>query len=217
MKNTAFNIYLLSATTIIACAIPAIGYADKKWEGGLNLQIMTGIDGPSNDIISIGLEGKRMLRNRWFISFNLDHNPKSDFERPGRKLNLLPTTVNDAPYDSTMLSVYGGKEYGSRSRKLNWFWATGLGINSIGSVDNASGALQGGGTYNIVTKADTETIVSLKGGMKHKLSNDWAMNYTLKIDRHLADWKVRDTVSGLTTTLGDYTTIGVTVGVSRKF
>ena len=84
-------------------------------------------------------------------------------------------------------------------------------------VDDVSGPLEGGGTFNITTDAGTETLLGIKLGIRQSLGDYWSANYALRYDYHLADWNVTDTISSSTTDIGNYSTYGILVGVSRKF
>ncbi len=191
-------------------------------EGDVSFGIYGNIVGssgePSNDVLGIGLIGGYELKNSWFVDVELILS-EADFERPWKVLGLEqdPSVATiDAVYSSTILMVQLGKNIKGGSSAFDWYWSAGLGFNSL-DVDDVAGPLQGGGNFNITTDAGTETLLRVKAGIKHHLSDNWDMNYALRFDYRLADWSVTDTISGTTAKIDNYATYGILIGVLRKF
>lgn len=205
---------------ILLLILPFQVYAE---EGDISFGMYGNIVGtsgkPSNDVLGIGIIGSYQLKDSWFVDVELIQS-EADFERPWRVLGLVQDesvlkTV-DAIYSSTVVMAQIGQNINSGSVSYDWYWSAGLGFNSI-DVDDASGPLVGGGTFNIKTDASTETLIGLKAGIKQHLSDNWNINYGLRINYHFADWTVTDTVSNTTAKIDNYGLYGILVGVERKF
>ena len=211
------KLLLISMSLLIS---PFLVHAE---EGDMDFGLFGNIVGssgePSNDVLGIGLIGNYQLKDNWFVSVELIQS-EADFERPWKVLGQVQdeTTVKtvDAIYSSTLIMAQMGQNIKSNSNAYNWYWSAGLGFNSI-DVDDATGPLVGGGTFNIRTDAKTETVIGFKGGIKQYLSDNWNMNYALKINYHLADWTVTDLNSSTTAKIDNYALYGLMVGVERKF
>ena len=112
-----------------------------------------------------------------------------------------------------MVSLIVGKIFGTRSDTINWFWTLGVGQNDV-TVDNVSGPLENnGGTFDIDTTVETETVVLAGLGFTQRLSDGVALNYQLRVNRHKGEWKFTDSVSGRTGTIDSYTTRGIAFGI----
>jgi len=203
--------------------LPAISTLSYAQESDMSFGIYGNIVGssgkPSNDVPGIGLIGNYQLKDKWFVDIELIYS-EADFERPWQVLGIVQdeTTVKtiDALYTSILVMAQMGQNINGGSRSYDYYWSAGLGFNSI-DVDDASGPVEGGGTFNITTDAGTEVIIGGKLGIKQHLSDSWSMNYAMRIDYHLADWTVTDTVSSTTAKIDDYATYGILIGVQKKF
>jgi len=199
-------------------SIPVFGAQEERWEVGARFNVVTAGGEPANDIMSAGLFGRYRLNDRWLLGFGVDQS-EYDFERPWATLGLRQDTsveVIDASTSATALSVWAEREYARPGKRLRWFWSGGLGFTSP-DVDDVSGPIEGGGIFNITTDPGSEVIVSGTGGLRLPFAKRWLFDFQVRVDHHLADWEVTDTVSGLTTTLDDYTGLGGSLALSFRF
>lgn len=203
--------------------LTAISITSYAQEGDMSLGLYGNIVGssgePSNDVLGIGLIGNYQLKDNWFVDIEFIHS-EADFERPWKVVGIVQDETTektiDALYTSTLIMAQMGQNINSGSNSYDYYWSAGLGFHTI-DVDDVSGPVLGGGTFTITTDAGTETIIGGKLGIKQHLSDSWSMNYALRIDYHLADWTVTDTVSSTTAKISDYATYGALIGVQKKF
>ena len=212
-KFSLFFLLFLSGFSSIAYAQE--GYISFGFYG--NIVGATGE--PSNDVLGFGLIGSYHLKDEWFIDVELIQS-EADLERPWKVLGIVQdeTAVKtiDAIYDATLIMAHVGQNLRSDSDSYVFYWSAGVGIQTV-DVEDVTGPVLGGGTFNITTDVSTETIIGGKLGIKQHLSDKWSMNYALRMDYHIADWTVTDTVSTTTTKIDNYLTKGVLIGVEMKF
>lgn len=210
---------ILLSSILASCLIPMTDYADTSdFSMGAHANIVGGRGEPSNDVPGIGIIANHPINDQWFMDIELIHS-EADFERPWKPLGLLQdpaVKTIDAVYTSNALLFHLGQNIEMDSTTLAAYWTAGIGINSI-DVDDVSGPLDGGGTFNITTDPGTETLLGMKVGIRQKLGINWSANYALRFDYHLANWVVTDTISATTTSIDNYSSYGLLVGISRQF
>jgi len=173
---------------------------------------------PANDILGFGFAGRFRLSEQWLLGFAVDR-ADYDFEQPARTLGLKqdPSAEPiDAKATATALSGWIEREYSAGSGRFRFFWNGGVGVASP-DVDDVSGPLSGGGSFDITTDPGTELILSLGGGVKARLWKHLALELAARADHHLMDWEVMDRVSGRSGKLDDYTGIGGHFGLNFRF
>ena len=211
---------LFQTILLIPCiAFSAIAYSTSgEFSVGLFGNAVGSKGVPSNDVLGFGVTANYELKDNWFVSLDFIRS-KADFERPWKAAGLIQdpaVKTIDAKYTSNLFMVHGGKVISSDNSNHDWFWSAGLGVNSI-DVDDASGPLQGGGNFNVTTTVSSETMMGIKGGLIHHFSDNWDVTYTLRLDRHIAEWVVKDTLSPASGVVDNYATYGASVGISRKY
>lgn len=179
--------------------------------------IITAGDGePANDIPGYGVFGHWRLGERWSIGFAVDRT-EYDFEEPAKLVGLRQDQSIE-PFDviaeATVLSAWIERTYPRPS--LDWFWGAGVGFASI-DVPDAIGPLEGGGTFDIRTEADSEVIVSLLAGLHRRLGERWMLEFAVRADQHFADWQLTDRVSGNRGAVDDYRALGGHLGFAFRF
>jgi len=207
-----FGILIIVLATTLAAE-------EKRFEIGPRVIMVTAGGEPANDMISVGVYGEyRLAGGNWYVGGAIDQ-VSYDFERPWKFVGLQQDTtvdVIDASTDATVLSGWIGREYGRQERRLRFFWTAGLGVSSP-DVEDVTGPVEGGGTFDITTDPGSEIIVSGTGGLRQRLGKRWSFQFALRADRHFADWKVVDRVSGNTGTVDDYTGLGANVAFGFRF
>ena len=214
---------IFTNSILLLASLSTISFVAYAEEGDMSLGmygnvVVSSTGTPSNDVLGVGLTGSYQLENSWFVDLELIQS-EADFERPWKVLGLQQDTsvkTVDAVYSSNVVMVQIGQNIKSDSEKYNWYWSAGLGFNSI-DVDDVSGQLDGGGTFNIKTTTNTEAVLGLKAGIKQHLSDNWNINYALRVNRHFADWTVTETVSNTTAKIDDYALYGILIGVEKRF
>lgn len=207
----------LRSLLMLAITSPAAVNAADGWEMGLRSNIVSAGGEPANDMISAGIFFRYPLSIDSLLGFALDQ-AEYDFETPASLLSLTqdPAVKSiDSTVSATTVSVWYEHLLGSPSAS-RWFVTGGVGISKP-DVKDVSGPLAGGGSFNISTDAGTEFIASLSGGWRYRFSPHWSTEVALRADRHFADWKVTDRVSGRTFNVGDYTGLGAHIGLSYNF
>lgn len=181
--------------------------------------IITAGDGePANDIPGFGLFGHWRLGDRWSIGFAVDRT-EYDFEEPAKLVGLSQDESLepiDVIAEATVLSAWIERTWPRPSGRLDWFLGGGVGFASI-DVPDATGPLEGGGTFDIETEADSEVVVSLLAGLHRRLGERWFLEFALRADQHFADWQLTDRVSGNRGAVDDYLALGGHLGFGFRF
>ena len=183
--------------------------AEERFEVGPRLLLVTAGGVPSNDMSGYGLQGSLRLRPGWRLGFALD-SLGGDFEVPSEIVQIATPEVFDSTVEMVVVSAWVERGYG------RWFWTAGLGFASP-DVDDLAGPTLGGGAFDLTTDAGTETILEVTGGGRWRWGGRMQAEVALRVDHHLADWTVRDRVSGRTGSVTDYTTYGVHAALGWRF
>ena len=80
-----------------------------------------------------------------------------------------------------------------------------------------SGAAGGVVSDHLITNASSELHLLSSTGFRRPLGERWRFAATLYSEHHLTDYQIRDTVSGLTGTIGSRTPIGASATFSYRF
>ena len=191
---------------------------DPRWDAGVRANIVTASGEPANDILSTGLYVHYYLSNDWALGFAYDR-ADYDFERPWLVLGFEQdpdVEVIDTTTESTVISAWGERLYGSAPHVHTWFLGAGLGHASP-DVADVQGPLANGGTFDITTDAGTEILAMVSAGVRRHFGNHISVELALRLDHHFAEWDVLDRVSGRTAQTGDYTAYGLHVGFGTRF
>lgn len=213
--SVALHLLTFLLTGFAVCDVRA---QEDRWEAGARFNVITAGGEPANDIMSAGLFGRYRLNDRWLLGFAVDQ-AEFDFERPWRVLGLQqdPSVETiDATTVATVFSVWAEREHARAGKRLRWFWSGGLGFTSP-DVDDVTGPLLGGGTFDITADAGSEFILAGTGGLRLPFARRWVFDFQVRLDHHFADWEVVDRVSTTTGTLDDYTGYGGSVSLSCRF
>lgn len=211
------TICLAGAVVLALLQSPALAQ-DGGFDLGVRGIITAGDGEPANDIPGYGVFGHWRMSDQWSIGFAVDRT-EYDFEEPARLVGLRQDPdiePVDTIAEGTVVSAWIERTYPRPAGRLDWFWGAGLGFASI-DVPDAVGPLEGGGTFDIRTEADSEVIVSLLGGLHRRLGERWIFELALRADQHFADWQVTDRVSGNRGAVGDYRALGGHFGLLFRF
>jgi len=208
------QIFLLLVLVGAAPGLCAQGGGQYELTGRLNLVGSSGK--PTNDVLGYGIAIHRRINDDWYLGINFDHSPEFDFERPAEILDIKSDSEIDAVGTMTMLSVIAERRFALDSDSWSGFWNLGAGINDI-DMDDADGAIRGGGTYDIETDIDTELILLGGVGLLQQIGENWTGRYQLTAEHHSGDWDIRDRISGATGKIDDYAIYGLRIGLSYRF
>jgi Outer membrane protein beta-barrel domain len=198
--------------------IPAEADEFRRLEIGAHLGTTLAAGVPANDIPGYGIFGLYRLNDRWAIGVGLDRT-EFDYEEPARLIGIpLDPDLEpiDAVVEGTILSVRLERTFSAPESRTEWFVGGGLGASSV-DVPTVTGPTLAGGTFEVRTRADTEVIVSLLGGVRRRLGERWFVQFTLRGDQHFADWTSVDEVSGGTREIDEYFAYGGYLGFGYRF
>lgn len=210
---------MVSGLVVLSLAVAPQGLQaaeDSTYELTTRLNLMGGNGEPTNDILGFGFALHRKLSDDWYLGLSLDHSSEFDIERPYKILGIDADSENDAVASMTTLSAVAERRYKLGSETWTGFWNLGLGFAQM-DADNAQGDVEGGGTYDIEVDADTDTVLMAGAGFLQRLGENWSARYEASFERHFADWTVTDNVSGKTDSYGDFSIIGLRLGLTYRF
>jgi hypothetical protein len=190
--------------------------SNKQYELSGRLNIVGANGTPSNDILGFGVILHRKLSDEWYLGFSLDNSTDFDVERSNEELNIDSVGEVDGLGTMNMVTVVAERRYMLDSEGWIGFWNLGGGIADI-DVEDADGNVKGGGTFDIEIDADTETVLIGSVGALQRLGEHWSARYEATLEHHLADWEIKDKVSGKTDSYDDYTVYGLRVGLNYRF
>ena len=124
--------------------------------------------------------------------------------------------VIDADGTSTVLGGLIGREYGDANTGWRWFWSLGLGVG-IPNVDDISGPIDGGGTFDLDIDAGTEIQLLSTLGTSYYFTSKWSASFTARVEHHFMDIRITDRVSGAETSIDSQTPVGAYLSLNYRF
>jgi hypothetical protein len=210
---------LISTLAIAALLTTASPLAqERRMDIGVRLGISAADGEPANDIPGAGMLAHYALNDDWTLGAAVDRT-EYDFEEPAKIVGIVqdPTLdVIDALAEATTLSFWVERSITDRSRPTSFFVGAGLGA-AFTDVPDASGLREDGGSFDIHTEVDTEIIVSILGGVRHRFGERWYGEVVLHAGQHFADWRVTDQVTGAQGSIDDYLTWGAHIAVGWRW
>ena len=188
---------------------------NESFQVGLRLGISAADGEPANDIPWAGLFGRYRLNELWLVGLSLDIS-EYDYEQPAKIIGLDPAEVVDAQADSTIITAWLEREFRSENGRWRPFILGGLGFGIV-DVPDASGDLKGGGRFDIETDAGTEIIPMVGAGIRMRLTQRIHAEVGARGEFHLADWEIKDRVSGTSGSIDDYFAYGGYFGLGCNF
>jgi hypothetical protein len=190
---------------------------DRQFEVGLRGLVLLSQGEPSNDMGGGGLVVGWHWKDDWHFGVAID-DMTFDYERPQNELNIAQDPVLKAIDGSNSFSRLSGwmeRRY-DNGGDWDWFWGAGLGYASV-TADIVTGPTAAGGTFNILSDASDEIHLMGRAGLRRDIGERWAFTGTFHLEHHLTDYKIRDTVSGATGTIGAHTPVGFSATISYRF
>ena len=190
---------------------------DNQLEIGLRPMVLASQGEPANDMLGGGIVVTWQWRDDWFFGAALD-SMSFDYERPQNILGIQQDrdlATIDGSNSFTRLSGWIERRYDLES-VWSWFWNAGLGFAAV-DADVVSGPTASGGTFNIVTDASNEAHLMTSIGVRHPIGARWSFAATFHLEHHLTDYKIQDTVTGTTGTIGSHSPVGASVTFSYRF
>lgn len=207
-------------STILAVffSISTSSAQETSWDIGLRGNVMLGDGLPANDMLGYGVITRYYLNDGWFAGAALD-TTDFDFEHTSSILGIPQdpaVKAIDAAATNTILSAFMGRRYGNTDKGFDWFWTAGIGIG-FPDVDDVSGPVDGGGTFDITTDSGTEFHLQTSLGTSYHFSPVWSATFAARVEQHFMDHQLTDRVSNATTTVDSQTPVGVSISVNRQF
>jgi hypothetical protein len=190
----------------------------SRFEVGARAGMLLGDGKPANDIGVTGLNLRWRLDEQWSVQFGVQRHV-FDAERPAGWLGLKQdpdVEAIDAKAKATAVSVGLRRDHGGPGSRWGWFWNLDLGTAKP-KVPTVSGPLDGGGTFEVSTRAKREWIVGAGAGVRYQFSPGWAGEFGLQAEHHQANWRVTDAVSGRSGKVGAYQAAGLWLGLALAF
>lgn len=191
---------------------------ESQWELGLRSNAISGDGLPTNDMLGFGVISRFYLNNGWFAGAAID-TAEYDFEHTSailRKSQDLSTNAIDAAATNTIFSAFMGRQYGDMSKGFDWFWTAGLGVG-FPDIEDVSGPVNGGGSFDISTKSGTEIHLITSLGTSYHFSSQWSATFTARVEQHFMDHRLTDRITDTTTTIDSQTPIGFSISLNRQF
>lgn len=201
-------ILLASLTVLSSFMVNAQGITDFGFRGNVEL----GNGKPANDMLGFGLYTHYKFNDGLLLGVGID-SIGYDFEGVAGTVGItqdLSVKTIDATTKVTNITAW------LEQRGPSWYYRAGLGLGLV-DVSNKGGLVEGGGTFNITTDAGTEILLLAGVGHRYPFSQNWTLDTYAGLVHHLADWKIRDTVSGSTGTVSDYTDSSFHIGLDYSF
>src|SRR5688572_18241965 len=110
---------------------------DFRGDFGVRGNVVTASGEPANDILSTGIYAHYYLSDAWAVGFAYDR-ADYDFERPWLVLGLEQdpgVDVIDTVTESSIVSAWAERNFGSRYGQHNWFLGAGVGFASPDVAD----------------------------------------------------------------------------------
>ena len=189
-----------------------------RFEIGARAGLLVGDGKPANDIGVTGLNLRWRLGEQWSVQFGVQRHT-FDAERPASWLGLdqdPDVETIDAKAKATAVSVGLRRDHGAAGSRWGWFWNLDLGAAKT-KVPTVNGPLEGGGTFEIRTRAKREWVVGAGAGVRYQFSPGWAGEFGLQAEHHQANWRVTDAVSGRSGKVGAYQAGGLWLGLAAAF
>lgn len=212
-RAACFALLALSIGTAAGQPQPA-----ARIELGVRAGILLGDGKPANDTEVTGLGLRWRLDGPWSIRLAAQRQV-FDAERPASWLGLRQDPglkAIDAKATATLLSVGLQRDLGGPAADWGWFWHVDLG-SAKPKVPTVSGPLEGGGRFEVRTRAKREWVLGAGLGLRYPLAAGWAVEAGLQVEHHQADWQVSDAVSGRSAKLGAYQAAGLILGLTVAF
>jgi hypothetical protein len=210
--RTAGAVAVLLAPGLVMAAEPGSMEVDFS----LGTSLASGV--PANDMPGYGITGLYALNERWSVGLGL-YFTEFDYEEPARQVGL-PIDPDAPPVDAKaeqlIYSAIVERSFSPPEASRQWFMGARLGIADT-DVPNITGETATGDPYEIHTEVDREVIVSLLGGVRQRLGEQWFGEFTVTADQHFAAWEPEDLVSGATGRSGDYFAYGFHLGIGYRF
>ena len=185
----------------------------------IHLGVKAGIqlaDGePANDIPTYSLFGRYRVNSNWLVGLGWEYT-SFDFEEPAKMLGLNTDKIYDSTITQNVISLWAEREFEVGPDWVVPFVSGGIGIG-VGSDDTITGGLKGGGTFSVYSDSGTEIIPGIGVGVRFPVTSKLFLETAARFDYHFADWDVRDSVSGRTTTVDDYATYGAYAAIGVSF
>jgi len=208
---------LFTGLLFLGSVSPGFGQ-ESQWEFSVRGNVMQSDGVPASDVFGIGVISRYYLNDGWFAGAALD-TTEFNFEQPSAILGIPQDPAAeavDAASSNTIFSAFMGRQYGDMSKGFDWFWTAGLGVG-FPDVEDVTGPVDGGGTFDITTNSGTEIHLITSLGTSYHFSSEWSATFTAQVEQHFRDHRITDRISNSTTTIDSQRPVGLSISLNRRF
>ena len=211
-NNSMTRIAIATAVALVSTPRFAAATEARPWSAGYRFELLTADGRPANDMMGSGAFLRYPISADWLVEGAVSYY-EYDFEDPQRILGFAGTLVEDADSRtrSTVVSMRMERSWKCRFELLLPLAFAGLGMG-YAVVDDRSGAADGR-RFDIDSEGGIETIPACGVGVRY-VRNGWSADAGVKMERHFADWNLKDRLSGAEGEVGSYTSWGCWAGLS---
>ena len=211
-NNSMTRIAIATAVALVSTPRFAAATEARPWSAGYRFELLTADGRPANDMMGSGAFLRYPISADWLVEGAVSYY-EYDFEDPQRILGFAGTLVEDADSRtrSTVVSMRMERSWKCRFGLLRPLAFAGLGMG-YAVVDDRSGAADGR-RFDIDSEGGIETIPACGVGVRY-VRNGWSADAGVKMERHFADWNLKDRLSGAEGEVGSYTSWGCWAGLS---
>ena len=211
-NNSMTRIAIATAVALVSTPRFAAATEARPWSAGYRFELLTADGRPANDMMGSGAFLRYPISADWLVEGAVSYY-EYDFEDPQRILGFAGTLVEDADSRtrSTVVSMRMERSWKCRFELLRPLAFAGLGMG-YAVVDDRSGTADGR-RFDIDSEGGIETIPACGVGVRY-VRNGWSADAGVKMERHFADWNLKDRLSGAEGEVGNYTSWGCWAGLS---
>ncbi|MBT8084785.1 MAG: hypothetical protein HKP32_11650 [Woeseia sp.] len=193
--------HCLLSRSVLAAVLAASGQSLAA--GGAELGVRVSALHAATHSQGIGLIVRWPMSQGYFAMASLD---RQHYERGDSALSMPPAELR-----STVVGAAFGREQRSNSLLQSWFWSWGLSAGFPTTGRNESAIAD-----SLFTTA-TEIHLTASLGVSTKLSDNWTLTGTARLERHFVDWRLTAADGSLLGRKEALTASGLSLAVNYKF
>lgn len=211
MMTRTCRLFIATAAVMMLLGGHLLAATNSPWSAGYRVELLTANGNPANDLMGSGAFLRYWINPRYQAEVAFEY-VEYDFESPQQHLGI-PASTDQDPEARTRLNLVSfrfermWRQAGIRIRPFA-FLGMGLGYAVIDDIQGTAGDRD----YDVKSEGGLESVPACGMGIRYQ-HNRWMVDGGVKVERHLANWKLEDRMSGGTVELGDYTVWGGWIGL----
>jgi len=184
---------------------------------GYRLGVGFADSGPLESLpLPAGLFGRYVLSPSWSVGLSVDF-LEGEVDGLAARAGLSPAAAeeDEALVASTQVSLWAERSLWRDGEHLI-FGRAGIAAGWL-DFDDARGSLAGGGTYQVQTESERETIGLVGLGYRYDLPGNWEIEFVGQYEHHRSNWRFVDVGSGANGRVGDYGLASLLIGIGYRF